>query len=993
MADPTGIATTLIQEWDARSRLASFPFLLRRAALACLVALILAVLPRTSASAQGPAPRPWLSWHTVETPHFVFHYSSDYREWTLSLAERMESLRDQVAAVVGYAPTRRVDVVVDDPINDPNGYAFTPLDAPTIVLWPVSPDPRSEIGDYGVWQELLATHEFAHVAHLTRPSRNRWQNLLRKLSPIPLGPIATKAPRWVNEGYATFVEGRVSGSGRPNHAWRAAVLRQYALEGRLPSYGQLNGSSAWRGGSFAYLAGSAFLEWLARREGDSSVVALWRRLTAKTDRSFESAFSGLYGGPPSELYGKFTVELTADAVEVERQLRSHQLTQGALVQRLVRSTGDPAISPDGRHVALTIRKNDAPSTLVVWRTADEPDTLAEARRAAQRRRDPDDVPDRSFYPPSKRVIASLVARDGAPYETPRWFADNRRLLVSRLMPADDGTVRPDLFIWSAEDGSIDRVTRGAALRDADPSADGRWAAAVRCEHGWCDLVRIDLGTHAVRVLRAGSVQRNYYRPRVSRRTGEIVVAEQLGDRWRIARVSSETGELRYADPEDGASRFDATFDVDGSSIIATSERYGFANIERLSPDGAEPTPLSRVTGAAVAAEVAPDRSIWFLNLTASGYDLRRLTPDSIAITTPFPVMVLGDSMSSVVPPVSSRLRDNGAPAVRDTAPTEHRYGYGPSRLRFVPSASSGYGGSTTTLALVRSDPVGRFGASVLGAVGAATLPAGGTIAVTSRSRRTSIGVTSWLSHEAPSRELPDALGQGLDLTRYGGAVRFDRLHVRDGGELFTSVAFLGERQRPTSLTDATRGAAITSFVATVRAFDEDVRYVLQLSGLGEVGGTAAGRYGRQRSSLLFGTARGFRSLVTTRLSYGTVGVGNGAPRELFAVGGFRSPLVDPMFDARRVDAPAYPVGSASGSTFAAYRIGVPVDPVELFYSGVSVDFFQQQLRTYGAELRQRVPAIAALGTPDIDVVTGFARALDDPVRGRWRYYVSLAIRP
>jgi hypothetical protein len=235
--------------------------------------------------------------------------------------------------------------------------------------------------------------------------------------------------------------------------------------------------------------------------------------------------------------------------------------------------------------------------------------------------------------------------------------------------------------------------------------------------------------------------------------------------------------------------------------------------------------------------------------------------------------------------------------------------------------------------------------------------------------------------------------QGLDLTRYGAAIRFDRNHVRDAADLATSLVLLGERQRPTGFTHATRGAAVASFALTARAFDEDVRYVMQLTGLGEVGGTADGRYGRQRSSLTFGTARGFRSLVTTRLSYGTVGIGNGSVREQFAVGGFRSPLVDPMFDARRVEAPAYPVGSAAGATFATYRVGVPVEPVELFYSGATVDFFQNQLRSYGAELRERVPAIAALGTPDVDLVTGFARALDEPVRGRWRYYVSLAIRP
>ena len=183
---------------DARFRRASFRFPVR-GVVACLAAVLLSAPLR----AQGPAPRPWLDWHTVETPHFTLHYPTAYRAWSLSLAQRIESVRAQVVALVGYGPTRRVHIVIDDPINQANGYAFTTLDAPTIVLWPVSPDPRSDIGDYAVWQDLLTTHEFAHVAHLTRPSRNRFQKLLQALSPVPLGPIATRAPRWVMEGYAT----------------------------------------------------------------------------------------------------------------------------------------------------------------------------------------------------------------------------------------------------------------------------------------------------------------------------------------------------------------------------------------------------------------------------------------------------------------------------------------------------------------------------------------------------------------------------------------------------------------------------------------------------------------------------------------------------------------------------------------------------------------------------------------------------------------------
>jgi len=188
---------------DAGHRRASLPFSLtavRRVfgARAAVRAALLTVALARPASAQST--RPWLDWKTVETPHFVFHYPAQYRTWTLALAQRMEGIRDQVTRIVGFTPAEQVNVVVDDPFNEANGYAYTPLDAATIVFWPTPPDPRSEIGNSRVWQELLATHEFAHVAHLTRPSRNRVRRLLSSLSPVPLGPIALNAPQWVREG-------------------------------------------------------------------------------------------------------------------------------------------------------------------------------------------------------------------------------------------------------------------------------------------------------------------------------------------------------------------------------------------------------------------------------------------------------------------------------------------------------------------------------------------------------------------------------------------------------------------------------------------------------------------------------------------------------------------------------------------------------------------------------------------------------------------------
>ncbi len=961
--------------------------------------LVLCAALLTGSAAEAQTVRPALDWRTVETENFTFHFPEEYRVWTLALAARMEGIRAQVGKIVGFLPPRRVDVVVDDPANDPNGVALTTLDAPTIVLYPTPPNPREEIGNFQIWGELLATHEFAHVAHLNRPSRNRLRNLLWSLSPVPLGPIAVDAPRWALEGYATYVEGQVTGSGRPNHAWRAAVLRQFALEGRLPAYGQLSATGPWETSSFAYLAGSAFLEWLARREGDSSVTAVWRRMTAKNVRSFNEAFAGVYGDSPAALYGRFSAELTADALAFERTLGRDTSASGVLVQRLVRQTGDPAISPDGRFIALVVRHADAPSELVVWKTADEPDTSAVGRRARALARDPEDVPARSFYPPPKRDIVSLMSSDGASYESPRWMPDNRHLLVHRLVPLPDGALRPDLFLWSAEDESLRRLTVGAALRNADPSGDGRWAAAVRCDHGWCDLVRVDLATGAVRVLVPGSESRNYYRPRVSRTTGEIIVSEQSGDRWRIASVSAESGALRYIDPADGVTRYDAAFDRDGRSVVATSEAGGVANLERLDRDGRPPVTLTAVTGAAVGADVAPDGNVWFLSLQASGYDLRRLDVDSASIARAARstmAMHVGrlDSLSAAFPPPAAAAPDDASrrPPIGDVSAIRP-YGLGPSRLRYFPGFTTGYGGSSLLLSLARTDPAGRLGAILLGAAGAGALPAGASLNVVSRALRTERWLSLWTSHESPSAIFPRAAQEGLDLTRSGGALRVQRVNVSDGGELLMTAGALVERQYTNAFGSLTRQAALTGFSVVRRQRDEDTRYVEQLSTVGELGSDGVTHYLRQRTTVGFGTASTLGSLATVRLSYGSVGGGGDREQERFVIGGFQSPLIDPLYDGRRVDAPAYPVGSADGNAFATFRLVLPIPPLELFYSGASPDFFHRSFRSYGLEFRERVPGVSALGTPDVDVLAGFARAVDEPVAREWRYYLSLAVRP
>src|SRR5687767_62339 len=357
----------------------------RRMNMARKLSLFIFVLAALSASAQKPD----ADWRTIETAHFRMHYPREYEAWSLRAASRLESIRAEVAKEIGFAPPQKIDVLVGNPIAQANGAAYPLLDTPRIIFFTEPPGPDEQLGAYGHWIDLLAVHEVAHVVHMLRPSRNPLERFLEN-TVLPLNPITLRAPRWVLEGYATVIEGRLTGAGRPSSTVRALILRRWAEEGRLPTYGQLNSDRRFLGMSMAYLMGSAYLEWLEQRSGPGALRNLWSRLTARHRRSFNEAFTGVFGDSPDRLYGRFLAELTASSMAIDR---ASKLTEGDLFQEMTRASGDPAVSPDGKQIAVVIRAQDQPQKLVVWSTAppDEEEKKFEERLKKILGRDPEDV--------------------------------------------------------------------------------------------------------------------------------------------------------------------------------------------------------------------------------------------------------------------------------------------------------------------------------------------------------------------------------------------------------------------------------------------------------------------------------------------------------------------------------------------------------------------------------------------------------------------------
>ena len=150
----------------------------------------------------------------METEHYRIHYPLDTEDWALDLASRIDPMRERVAEVVGWAPDLPTEIVILDPRSRANGFALPFARSPRIGVFPTAAPASSGIGNYRLWAEDLLVHEDAHILHLSRPSRNPFESLVfDTLLGVPA--IAIKSPAWVTEGYATLVEGILTGAGRP----------------------------------------------------------------------------------------------------------------------------------------------------------------------------------------------------------------------------------------------------------------------------------------------------------------------------------------------------------------------------------------------------------------------------------------------------------------------------------------------------------------------------------------------------------------------------------------------------------------------------------------------------------------------------------------------------------------------------------------------------------------------------------------------------------
>lgn len=868
-----------------------------------------------AAFAQGPE----ADWRTVETAHFRVHFPAEYEAWSLRAASRLESIHAEVSKEIGFTPPQTIDVLVSNPVAEANGAAFPLLDTPRIVFFAEPPGPDEQLGAYGHWIDLLAVHEVAHVVHMLRPSRNPLERLAEQTI-LPLNPITLRAPRWVLEGYATVIEGRLTGAGRPSSTIRALILRRWAESGRLPSYGQLNSDQRFLGMSMAYLMGSAFLEWLEQRIGPGSLRNLWARMTARQRRSFDHAFTGVFGDSPARLYGRFLAELTASSIAIDRASR---LQEGELFQETTRASGDPAVSPDGTQLAVVIRERDKPQKLVIWSTAAAEEEEKKFQEQLDRilKRDPEDVPPVRTKPLPRKPVHSLVLPDGGDIDTPRWTRDGKAIVFAHRAPDADGVLHFDLYRWDFV--RVTRITHLADVRDADPLSDTT-AVAVRSRYGASQLVTVDLTTGAVMPRTEASIDVVYTHPRVSADGRVAYVAHREG-RWGlyVESTSRQVGEAsttrRLVDlPGDVSSP-----EWLGNDLIATVSRGGFAELYRGT------TPITRTRGGAFSPAPSSDGRVFFMSLDPDGYVVRVLP----AIAEAAPPPPFDELLVPALPPVAPR----GTTFSAATLPPPRRYGIGRQELDWLTGTSYGPGHRAFEVGVRLGDVVGRLDTLLIGSIASDDAPEGVALASAWRGWPVELHGHAFTAGDDDGLEL-----RGLWSRRYPRS----RLTVEAGALsddlVFASAAFSARQLRGT-----------WRFEEAIRVDVDDRHYRAAIAG--------AIRTGSLRLGARYQIDRG----------------------DTVVLGGLPSSILPRSAYALRVLDPALPVASLAGDDYDGWRVEstVPSLPFTAFYQRHQLG--GAELSVAGLEAEVSSDPFPILKLPGLDATIGVAKVLDGGDTNWW----------
>jgi hypothetical protein len=503
---------------------------------------------------------------TIQTPHFSVLHPPRLEVFARRVAAAAEAIRTGVLGVVGNDPGR-TSILVNDETDDFNGFAV-PGPYPFIRVYATFPRP-TDIG--AQWQDamhVLVAHEFTHVAHLTTRDGLR-QSLRGIFGAVPGLLEARVPPAWFVEGYAVYVESKLTSGGRVQDSAVRTLRAQMARAGKFPSLTDagIGVNEDYPFGNTRYAFGAGFVPFLVERFGEATlrrVIALYnQRIT------FGDTWREVTGQSLEALWATWSDLETSRAKQELEALQKTGLAQG---ERLHLGSGAPAWRTDGVYAYMSgnaVRFSDGRANIVL------------------------------------------------PSRPSRLSWDGEALVYSRTV-AQGATTYGEVF--RLENGTERQLTSGARARDA--IADGRCILYIEDYLDESSLRR--LCENRNELVYAAPQGWHLFHPAPHK--GRIALTV-----WRpggFLDIAVWNGKLEFLTSDAAQDQFPTW--LSDTTLAFSSDRTGSAQLHQIVVGDSRTAQLTAASGGAYIGSLAANGRLTFSSYTASGFETRIIAPRAAA---------------------------------------------------------------------------------------------------------------------------------------------------------------------------------------------------------------------------------------------------------------------------------------------------------------------------------------------------------------------------
>ncbi|MBS1558503.1 MAG: hypothetical protein JST69_07215 [Bacteroidetes bacterium] len=263
----------------------------------------------TVISATNPAS---IKWSQINTPHFRLLFPQGFEGQAQRMANTMEAIREPEGKTIGAVP-RKISIILQNQSAYSNAFVtLTPRRAEFYAM----PSQNYNFVGNNDWLNLLATHEYRHMAQFQHAQRGLNKVLGYALGYNALAGLSyVAAPQWFWEGDAVVTETAFSQAGRGRIPNFDLLFRTNLQEGRVFNYHKQYLESYKNNIPNWYVLGYHMVSYLRKKTNDPFI---WDKVTASAwnvpivPLRFSSALKKETGLTVTKLYRQMAADLQKD---------------------------------------------------------------------------------------------------------------------------------------------------------------------------------------------------------------------------------------------------------------------------------------------------------------------------------------------------------------------------------------------------------------------------------------------------------------------------------------------------------------------------------------------------------------------------------------------------------------------------------------------------------------------------------------------------------